>query len=110
MLERVKALKPDLVVLSGMSGESYASDLKWTWNSREDMVRGYREMLSAFAAAGIRTAVIKDLPRPGDQVPRCLERNRDVTVCGTPRAEAFAGKAILSLRRRPASPASRSST
>jgi peptidoglycan/LPS O-acetylase OafA/YrhL len=91
--ERVKALKPDLVVLSGMSRESYASDLKWTWNSREDMVRGYREMLRVLDDANIATAVIKDLPRPGARVSRCLERNsRTTSACATPRAEAFAGE------------------
>ncbi|MET9226601.1 acyltransferase family protein [Lentzea sp. NPDC003310] len=93
VLNRVKALKPDLVVLSGMSREAYAADLKWTWNSREDMLRGYRDMLGALSAANIPTAVIKDLPKPNSQVPRCLERNSDDTAtCGTPRAEAFAGE------------------
>lgn len=93
VLDQVKALKPDLVVLSGMSRESYAEDLKWTWDSREDMLRGYRDVLGAFSAANIPTAVIKDLPRPNGQVPRCLERNRgDAAACGTPRAEAFAGE------------------
>ncbi|SES04624.1 Peptidoglycan/LPS O-acetylase OafA/YrhL, contains acyltransferase and SGNH-hydrolase domains [Lentzea xinjiangensis] len=93
VLDRVRDLKPDLVVLSGMSRESYVSDLKWTWQSREDMVRGYREMLTAFSAAGIPVAVIKDLPRPNSQVPRCLERNADdPAACGTPQAEAFRGE------------------
>ncbi|SDP97641.1 acyltransferase family protein [Lentzea jiangxiensis] len=93
VLERVKALKPDLVVLSGMSREAYESDLKWTWNTREDMLRGYREMLAAFSVADIPVAVVKDLPRPDGQVPRCLERNRrDVAACGTSQAEAFAGE------------------
>ncbi|RAS59898.1 peptidoglycan/LPS O-acetylase OafA/YrhL [Lentzea atacamensis] len=91
--ERLKALKPDLVVVSGMSRESYASDLKWTWNSREDMVRGYREMLRVLDAANIATAVIKNLPRPDGRVSRCLERNSgNAAACGTPRAEAFAGE------------------
>ncbi|WP_090014046.1 acyltransferase family protein [Lentzea albidocapillata] len=92
VLERVKAAKPDLVVLSGMTREAYQSDLKWTWASREEMLRGYREMLGSLKAANIPVAVVKDLPRPDGQVPRCLERNRsDVAACGTPRAEAFAG-------------------
>ncbi|MFD9705970.1 acyltransferase family protein [Lentzea sp. NPDC059081] len=93
VLDRVKAQKPTLVVLSGMSRESYVSDLKWTWTSREEMVGGYREMLKAFSDAGIPVAVIKDLPRPNGQVPRCLERNADdPAACGTPRAEAFQGE------------------
>ncbi|MET9634011.1 acyltransferase family protein [Lentzea sp. NPDC006480] len=93
VLDRVKALKPNLVVLSGMSRESYLNDLKWTWKSREEMVSGYREMLTAFTGAGIPVAVIKDLPRPNGQVPRCLERNAgDPAACGTPRAEAFQGE------------------
>ncbi|RDI25586.1 peptidoglycan/LPS O-acetylase OafA/YrhL [Lentzea flaviverrucosa] len=92
VLERVKALEPDLVVLSGMSREAYENDLKWTWNTREDMLRGYREMLAALTSAGIPIAVIKDLPRPDEQITRCLERNRrNAADCGTSRAEAFTG-------------------
>ncbi|WP_051766270.1 acyltransferase family protein [Saccharothrix syringae] len=89
-LEALRAMKPDLVVTSAMSPESYRDDLKWGWESTARMVEGYRTMLTALSDAHIPVAVIRELPRPARPVVACLERNpRQPGACDTPRAEAL---------------------
>jgi peptidoglycan/LPS O-acetylase OafA/YrhL len=84
------ALKPDLVIAASMSPESYAKDLNWTWNSRAQLVDGYRTLLSDLSGAGIPVAVIREVPRPAMPVPACLARNSTRhEACGTPRDAAF---------------------
>lgn len=89
-LTGILALKPDLVITTAMSPESYAQDLKWRWDSRTEIVDGYKSLLQRLSDAGIRTSIIRDVPRPRVNTPLCLERNRDrPSACDTPRATAF---------------------
>ncbi|OKI23934.1 acyltransferase [Saccharothrix sp. CB00851] len=88
-LDHILDLAPDLVVTAAMSPESYLADLKWTWESTDHMVDGYRTVLTALADAAIPVAVIRELPRPGRPAVACLERHPDdPAACDTPRAQA----------------------
>jgi peptidoglycan/LPS O-acetylase OafA/YrhL len=89
-LAGIIAMKPDLVITSAMSPESYREDLDWTWESRRIMVDGYRTLLDQLTAAGIPIAVIREIPRAAMPVPACLERNRQqYEACDTTRDGAF---------------------
>ncbi|KFU77427.1 acyltransferase family protein [Amycolatopsis lurida] len=89
-LAGILAMRPELVVTSAMSPESYDKDLKWRWESRAQTVDGYETMLRRISDAGIRTGVIRDVPRPAENIPRCLEINPGRhTECDTPFGDAF---------------------
>ncbi|HEV7976494.1 acyltransferase family protein [Amycolatopsis sp.] len=89
-LAGILATRPDLVITSAMSPESYRKDLNWTWESRRIMVDGYRALLNPLRDARIPVTVIREIPRAAVPVPACLERNRQRhEVCDTPRAVAF---------------------
>ncbi|WP_410646632.1 acyltransferase family protein [Amycolatopsis sp. cmx-4-54] len=89
-LAGILAMRPELVVTSAMSPESYDKDLKWRWESRAQTVEGYESMLRRISDAGIRTGVIRDVPRPAKNTPRCLETNPGRhTECDTALGEAF---------------------
>jgi peptidoglycan/LPS O-acetylase OafA/YrhL len=89
-LAGILATRPDLVITSAMSPESYRKDLNWTWESRRIMVDGYRTLLDPLSAAKIPVTVIREIPRSAAPVPACLERNRQHhEVCDTPRGVAF---------------------
>jgi len=74
-LAGILAMKPELVVTSAMTPESYDKDLGWRWESRAQTVDGYEALLRRMSDAGIRTGVIRDVPRPAKNTPRCLENN-----------------------------------
>ena len=85
VLDEVVALHPDLVVTSAMSPESYARDLKWSWSDRAALVAGYRDALAPLARAGIRTVVLRDVPRMAQAAPACLRKHEDEREqCDTP--------------------------
>jgi peptidoglycan/LPS O-acetylase OafA/YrhL len=91
-LAAILGTKPALVVTAAMSPESYLSDLHWTWSSRQDMVAGYRAMLTPLSQAGISVAVIREVPRPPLNVPECVERNPgQPSACDSSRAAALPG-------------------
>ncbi|MEC3977625.1 glycoside hydrolase family 88 protein [Amycolatopsis sp. H20-H5] len=52
-LAGILAMKPDLVVTSAMSPESYDKDLKWRWESREQAVDGYEALLKRISDGGM---------------------------------------------------------
>jgi len=89
-LAAIIAMKPALVVTAAMSPQSYQDDLNWTWSSRQVMVAGYRAMLQPLSDAGIPVAVIRDVSRPAENVPSCLERNpSQPSACDTAQSVAL---------------------
>ncbi|KZB86256.1 acyltransferase family protein [Amycolatopsis regifaucium] len=89
-LAGILALKPKIVVTSAMSPASYDKDLGWRWESRAQTVDGYESMLRRVSDAGIRTGVIRDVPRPAKNTPRCLEDHPGrPKECDTAQAVAF---------------------
>ena len=85
VLDEVVALHPDLVVTSAMSPESYASDLKWSWSDHHEAVAGYRLALAPLARAGIRTVVVREVPRMAQPAPACLHKHEgEPERCATP--------------------------
>jgi peptidoglycan/LPS O-acetylase OafA/YrhL len=89
-LAQILTIDPSLVITAAMSPESYAQDLHWTWPSRDDMVAGYRSMLTPLSDAHIPVAVVREVPRPPTNVPQCVERNPQRTsVCDTSEADAM---------------------
>ena len=89
VLAEILALKPVLVVTAAMSPESYDKDLHWRWDSRAQAVDGYESLLRPISDAGIRVGVLREVPRPAQNTPRCLESHPDPTGCDTPRDQAF---------------------
>jgi len=89
-LAQIIAAKPALVVTAAMAPVSYQKDLDWTWPSTQQQIDGYRDILSQLTAAGIPTAVIRDVPRPATNVPTCLQQNpHQYSACDTSRADAL---------------------
>jgi hypothetical protein len=75
-IERIVSLKP-IAVLMG-SATVYLPDgaRPSPWRvSLDDWMAGTRDTLSAFHRAGIPTVLLRDMPRPGFDVPACLARS-----------------------------------
>src|SRR5215218_2827082 len=76
MLRRIVAMRPAAVVLSSWDHyipiEGQAEDWQVTPAMWE---RGLRRTYARLTAAGIRTIVIRDVPRTGFDVPACLSRS-----------------------------------
>lgn len=74
-LRKLLRLKPDMVVVAGMTPAGYRSALGWEWKSDRELVSGYTAMLRPLLKAGIKVAVILDTPFPAFSVPDCVERS-----------------------------------
>ncbi|MFC7849785.1 acyltransferase family protein [Arthrobacter sp. NPDC057388] len=74
-LRKLLRLKPDMVVVAGMTPAGYKSALGWEWKSDRELVSGYTKMLKPLTEAGIEVAVILDTPFPAFSVPDCVERS-----------------------------------
>src|SRR5215208_926774 len=75
MLRRIIALRPAAVVLSSWDHYLPNGDAGERWQVTPAMwERGLRRTYARLAAAGIRTIVIRDVPRTGFDVPACLSR------------------------------------
>lgn len=74
-LGRILRLDPDLVVVSGMTPAGYERALQWGWKDPEALVAGYAELLRPLRDAGIRVAVVVDIPYPEFAAPDCVQVN-----------------------------------
>lgn len=74
-LQRILEIRPQLVVVSGMTPDGYRRALKWGWDSTETLVSGYVAMLKPLRDAGIRVAVLEDSPYPDISAPDCVLQN-----------------------------------
>jgi peptidoglycan/LPS O-acetylase OafA/YrhL len=96
-LQRIVALHPSLVVMS--SATAYTQGTRGLSKITEaDWERGTSETLSVLQQNGIRTALLRDTPQPGLDVPPCLARDawKGISTCPSP-ARAVAidqGKSI----------------
>jgi peptidoglycan/LPS O-acetylase OafA/YrhL len=70
---RILRLRPDLVVVSGMTPAGYGRALQWGWKDPESLVSGYVDMLKPLREAGIRVAVVMDIPYPDFAAPDCVQ-------------------------------------
>lgn len=89
--ERIAAGKPDLVLVSGMRESGYKKALGWSWAPDAPLVEGYVQTLSRLRAAGLRVAVVADLPYPQGNPVECIQKYADHGACATPASEALAG-------------------
>ncbi|WP_236783380.1 acyltransferase family protein [Arthrobacter dokdonensis] len=71
-LDKILAMKPQLVVMSAMMPYGYRQALAWNWKSQPDLVDGYVHNLDALHRAGIKVSIIRDLPYPGLSLPDCV--------------------------------------
>lgn len=74
-LRKLLRMKPDMVVVAGMTPAGYKSALGWEWKNDRELVSGYQDMLRPLIEAGIKVSVILDSPFPAFSVPDCVERN-----------------------------------
>jgi peptidoglycan/LPS O-acetylase OafA/YrhL len=98
MLRRIVTMRPDAVVLSSwdhylpVQGRS-----RWQVSS-EEWGLGLRKTYARLTAAGIRTIVIRDVPRTWFDVPACLSRRAAAlpfaTDCTYDRVESFSRVAM----------------
>ena len=72
---RILRLKPDLVVVSGMTPAGYERALQWGWKDPKALVSGYAGLLKPLRDAGIRVAVVMDIPYPEFAAPDCVQAN-----------------------------------
>lgn len=72
-LSRILHRRPDLVVISGMTPSGYERALQWGWQDPESLVSGYVGFLKPLRDAGIRVAVVMDIPFPDFAAPDCLQ-------------------------------------
>ncbi|MFF1881033.1 acyltransferase family protein [Pseudarthrobacter sp. NPDC058196] len=73
-LQRILALRPNLVVISGMVPQGYEQALHWRWDSTDSLVKGYVDLIRPLRNEGLRVAVVLDNPYPAFSVPDCVER------------------------------------
>lgn len=83
--------KPNLVLIAGMREASYHNALGWTWSADSPLVDGYVQTLSRLRAAGLRVAVIADLPYPHGNPVECVQKHGTADECETTVAEGFSG-------------------
>lgn len=74
-LGRILRIKPDLVVVSGMTPSGYDRALQWGWKDPDALVSGYAGLLKPLRDAGIRVAVVMDIPYPDFAAPDCVQAN-----------------------------------
>jgi hypothetical protein len=75
MLTRIVAMRPDAVVLSSWDHYLAVDGARSRWQVSADEWRiGLRRTYARLAEAGIRTIVIRDVPRTWFDVPACLSR------------------------------------
>lgn len=81
-LGRILDRKPDLVVVSGMTPSGYQRALQWGWKDPEALVAGYVALLRPLRDAGIRVAVVMDIPYPNFAAPDCVQAHGpDSALC-----------------------------
>ncbi|MBG0739425.1 acyltransferase [Paeniglutamicibacter antarcticus] len=84
-LEKILALHPDMVVISGMTPQAYEAALHWHWQDPRELVSGYEALVKPLIAAHIEVSVILDNPYPVVSVPDCVALNGPVSAkCQTP--------------------------
>ncbi|WP_343318017.1 acyltransferase family protein [Arthrobacter sp. TMP15] len=74
-LKKILKLKPERVVVAGMTPYGYKKALQWGWSSNESLTDGYIQMLSPLMDAGIQVSVIADTPYPETSIPDCVDKN-----------------------------------
>ncbi len=75
-LQKILAMRPQLVVVAGMTAHGYEQALRWSWaGGTPDLVRGYVSLLKPIVDAGIKVEVILDIPYPLISVPDCVQMN-----------------------------------
>ena len=75
MLQRIVAMRPDAVVLSSWDHYLPVTGARSRWQvSPAEWQQGLRKTYARLTAAGIRTIVIRDVPRTWFDVPACLSR------------------------------------
>jgi len=75
MLRRIVAMRPAAVVLSSWDHYMPPDGPAEAWQVSPAMwKRGLRRTYTRLAAAGVRTIVLRDVPRTGFDVPACLSR------------------------------------
>jgi hypothetical protein len=81
-LTRILRSKPELVVVSGMTPSGYERALQWGWKDPEALVAGYVGLLKPLRDAGIRVAVVIDIPFPDFAAPDCVQsKGADSAAC-----------------------------
>lgn len=96
--EKIAAAKPDLVLVAGMGETGYRKALGWSWGPDGPLLDGYVQSLSRLRAAGLRVAVVADLPYPQGNPVECVQKHAGGGACDTPASEALAdgGDALVS--------------
>ncbi|MCY0903569.1 acyltransferase family protein [Arthrobacter sp. H14-L1] len=75
-LQKILDMKPQLVVVGGMTADGYEQALHWNWaGGTPDLVRGYVSLLKPLVEAGIKVEVVLDNPYPLVSVPDCVQMN-----------------------------------
>lgn len=74
-LEKLLAMKPDKVLVTGMSPDGYRSALGWGWKDDEELISGYAKLWEPLRQADIEVSVVLDSPHPPFSVPDCVQRN-----------------------------------
>lgn len=85
----VQELDPDLVVVGAS---------KYTPGDDRPVSQGLAQAWTAFTDAGLDLVVLNDVPRPGIEIPECIEENPgELTRCAVPREEAVANSGAPSI-------------
>lgn len=71
-VQDILAIQPALVVTAALSPAGYEDALGWRWSDESAAIDGFRGTLLPLQEAGIRIAVISDLPYPPFSVPECV--------------------------------------
>lgn len=85
----VQELDPDLVVVGAS---------KYTPGDDRPVAQGLAQAWTAFTDTGLDLVVLNDVPRPGIEIPECIEENPgELTRCAVPREEAVANSGAPSI-------------
>lgn len=81
-IEMIIDLAPAAVVTASLTPHGYQDALDWEWDSAEQAERGYSIALASLRDAGVRVAVLSDVPYPPFNIPECV--SADAGECSFP--------------------------
>lgn len=83
-IQQIIDLAPAAVLTASLTPHGYQEALNWEWDSAEQAQLGYSNALAPLRDAGLRVAVLSDVPYPPFNVPECVSAAADPADCSFP--------------------------
>ncbi len=82
--EAIIDLQPSWVLTASLTPKGYEDELDWAWDSTSQAESGYSQALAPLRDAGLKVAVLGDVPYPPYNIPECVEASAAPEDCDFP--------------------------